>query len=314
MHFSRLIPLLLFPILSAGQQADSAAADLRLAESELAQLQHETFYSRDEQQRLAGNREFMKVWDRIAANPLVVKFPFTSLKDVSVLDSKDGKLRIVTWNIFKNDGTHLYFGYLFVNNEKKVKTGLFRSHVEKEYAHFKLLDRSMLIKNPETHVGTPDKWYGMLYYSLIDCDGFYTLLGYDPNDKLTSRKFIDVLSFKTDGTPIFGKDVFSVERKSPKRLMFEYSSEVSMSLKYDEKRRQIVYSHLASRQPGDLLEGQFQYYGPDGSFDALELGKDRWGNLRWELVEDIDARNERSANDDAAKPDPSKQKPVYSPK
>ena len=90
--------------------------------------------------------------------------------------------------------------------------------------------------------------------------------------------------------------------------MFEYSSEVTMSLRYEKDRDMIVYSHLGARQEGNLLEGQYQFYGPDGSYDALVHKKDKWIT-----VEDIDARNEKSANDNAKKPNPKKQTPVYKP-
>jgi len=55
--------------------------------------------------------------------------------------------------------------------------------------------------------------------------------------------------------------------------MFQYAGEVSMSLKYNSSRKQIVFSHLAPNTPDPTLENQFQYYGPDGSFDALEMKK-----------------------------------------
>jgi hypothetical protein len=171
------------------------------------------------------------------------------------------------------------------------------------------MDRSLTVKSPENYIGTPDKWFGMLYTQVIECNGFYTLIGWDGNDKLTQRKFVDVLYFKANGTPVFGKDVFKFPRKNPRRLMFEYSGEVSMSLKYVEKQDQIVYSHLASRQEGSLLDGQFQFYGPDGSFDALVLKKNKWVT-----IEDIDARNDKTAADNVKKPNPKKQTPIYKPK
>jgi hypothetical protein len=149
----------------------------------------------------------------------------------------------------------------------------------------------------------------MIYTQVIECDGFYTLIGWDGNNKLTTRKFVDVLYFKSNGDPVFGKDVFKFPRKNPKRLMFEYSSEVSMSLKYNESENRIVYSHLSANQEGELLEGQYQFYGPDGSFDALELKKDKWVT-----VEDVDARQEKSKNDNVKKPDPKNQTPVYKPR
>jgi hypothetical protein len=91
--------------------------------------------------------------------------------------------------------------------------------------------------------------------------------------------------------------------------MFEYSADVSMSLKYNEKRNQIIYSHLGPRKEGPSLEGLPQFYGPDGSYDALELKKNKWIT-----VEDVDIRNEKSKNDKAKKPNPKDQKPVYTPK
>ena len=58
-----------------------------------------------------------------------------------------------------------------------------------------------------------------------------------------------------------------------------------------------------------MLEGLPQYYGPDGSYDALEMKKGKWVT-----VEDVDVRNDKNKNDRAKKPDPNEQKPVYKPK
>lgn len=244
---------------------------------------------------MAANKKLIAIWDRIVSDPNILNYNFDELKsDYAILTPKNRKFKLITWNMYKNDGTYAYFGYLLVNNSKRVKTGWLSHKTVEGYEYFKLLDRSATVKSPETYIGTADKWFGMLYTTLIECDGFYTLIGYDPNDKLISRKFIDVLSFRSDGTPVFGKDVFRFPRKNPKRLMFEYSSDVSMSIRYNERSNQIVYSHLGPNQAGDLLVGQFQYYGPDGSFDALELKKDKWVTL-----EDVDARGEKKEQDDS---------------
>ena len=287
----------------SAQKNDSSFYVFKQVEKELKNLQKKTFYSRIEKERIEGNKEFMREWDKIITNPKLLEYPLDSLKEISVLSPKDKKFKLITWNLAKEDGTHAFFGYLLVNNSKRIKTGFLKHETIQAYEYFKLIDRSITIKNPETYIGTPEKWFGMLYTQLIECDGFYTLIGWDGNDKLTRRKFVDVLYFRGDGTPVFGKDVFKFPRKNPKRLMFEYSSEVSMSLKYDEKRDQIIYSHLNSKQEGSVLDGQFQYYGPDGSFDALELKKDKWVTL-----EDVDVRNEKSETDNAKKPDPRKHK------
>lgn len=278
--------------ISAGQaKTDTSNMWVRNAEAELQALQKKTFHSRDERERFEANREFIAVWDRITGNEKILQYRF-SLKDISVLQPPDQSFMLITWNIPKNDGTHAYFGYLLSSREVTKKRGLFRRERSKEYEVFKLMDRSATIRSPENHVGSPDKWFGMLYTAIIPCDGYYALIGWDGNNKLTQRKFVDVLSFRSNGEPIFGKDVFRIPRKNPRRLMFEYSSEVTMSLRFDEKSGRIIYSHLASHQEGPLLEGQYQFYGPDGSFDALVMKKDRW-----EVEEDIDARNEKSKKD-----------------
>jgi len=284
---------LLLHIALTAQKNDTSLYRFKQAEAELKSLQKKVFYSRRESDRLEANKEFIALWKGIVNDPNILRYPFDSLKDISVLTPRDKKFRLITWDFHKDDGSFAYFGFLLVNNSKRVKTGFMRHETIQAYEAFQLVDRSATVKSPESYVGSPDKWFGMLYTQLIECDGYYTLIGWDGNDKLTQRKFVDVLYFKDDGTPVFGKDVFKFPRKNPRRLMFEYSNEVSMSLRYNEKRNQIVYSHLSSKEEGDVLAGQTQYYGPDGSFDALELKKDKWIT-----VEDIDARNERSKNDD----------------
>jgi hypothetical protein len=295
---------LLINVFARSQKNDTTYSKLKQAEKGLIQIE-KGFSSRKEAERIEANKKFIIAWDAIIDDPKILNYSFDSLKGVSILSPKDKKFKLITWNLNKDDGTHAFFGYLVVNNSKRIKTGLFKHKTVEEFEHFKLSDRSSEIKNPETFVGTTDKWFGMLYNSLIECDGFYTLIALDGNSKLITRKFIDVLYFKTDGTPVFGKDVFKFPRKNPRRLMFEYSSEVSMSIKYNEKSNRITYSHLAPKSEGSLLEGQFQYYGPDGSFDALELKKDKWVT-----VEDIDARNEKNKNDKTEKPDPKKHKKI----
>jgi len=271
---------------------------------QLRSLQTEVFYSKKEADRMAANKDFIKAIESIAVNQNSLNFPFDSLKEISTLTPKNKKFKLITWNIPKEDETHLFFGFLLVNNSKRVRTGFMKHETINNYEFFKLVDKSGSVKNPETYIGTPDKWFGMLYLDIIECEDYYTLLAWDGNDKLIQRKFIDVLYFKPDGTPIFGKDVFKFPRKNPKRLMFEYSSDVTMSLKYNQKNGNIVYSHLAPREEGTVMDGLPQYYGPDGSFDSMIQRKGKWV-----VEEDVDARNTKNKNDNKDKPDKEKLMP-----
>ncbi|MBS1652799.1 MAG: hypothetical protein JSU07_12390 [Bacteroidetes bacterium] len=292
-------------LLGYAQTSDSAWQACVKAEKQLKKLQI-FFSSKNEQDRIEGNKKFVAEWDKILSNPKSLTYPFDSLKEVSILNSKNKKIKLITWNLHKNDGSHIFFGYLLVDNSKKIKKSFLKYIKVEEYNCFKLIDNSMTINNPENFIGSPNKWYGMLYYQLIENDGFYTLLGYDPNNKITQKKFIDILYFKSDGSPIFGKDVFKFARKNPRRLMFEYSSEVSMSLRYDERQNKIVYSHLGPKTEDAILQNQMQYYGPDGSFDALKMEKNKWT-----IVEDVDARNPKSKNENIKPPDIKDQKKIY---
>lgn len=280
-------------------------------EDSLKHVSQRVFFSKKEKNKFEANKQFLAIWNEVLKDEKSMQYPFDSLKkDVSLLMAPDKKFRIITWNIIKEDQTHVFFGFIQVNNSKTVKKGLFKKETTHQYDLFPLLDKSATVKTPENYVADPSKWFGMLYVDCIKSDDeFYTLIAWDGNDKLTQRKFIDVLYFKPDGTPMFGKDVFKFPGKFAKRIMFEYASEVAMSLKYNTNRKQIIFSHLAPNGLDPTLEGQFQYYGPDGSFDALEMKKGKWV---YESA--IDIRKDKDKTDNVKKPEPDKQTPIYKPR
>jgi hypothetical protein len=280
-------------------------------EDSLRKISTRVFFSKKEINRFEANKEFIALWNVVLKDEKSLQYPFDSLKkDVALVLSPDKKFRIITWDMRKEDQTYFYFGFIQVNTTKQLKKGWFKKESTSQYEFFQLLDKSASVKTPENYISDPSKWFGMLY---VDCikssDDFYTLIGWDGNDKLTQRKFIDVLSFKEDGKPVFGKDVFKFPGKFAKRIMFEYASEVSMSLKYNQNRKELIFSHLAPNTPDPMLEGQFQYYGPDGSFDSMSMKKGTWV---YEPA--IDIRKDKDKTDNVKKPEPGKQTPIYKPK
>lgn len=285
-------------------QQDSLWKHFNSTEKRLKSLCFYAFKGRNEKQRMDSNKVFFHLFKSVLEIPESFYYPFDSLKnDVSILINKDKTFRIITWNLPKNDGTHLYYG--FIQNWYKPS-----KEDKKEFQFYVLNDVSETLKNsPETYVGSPQKWFGMLYYQLIESKDYWILLGWDGNEKLIQRKFIDVLYFKKDGTPVFGKDVFKVPKKNPKRIMFQYSTDVVMTLRYEERKNAIVFSHLSPESDDPYMKEQYQFYGPDGSFDAFVKEKDKW-----KLVEDIDIRNPEDNYNPNKKPDPKKQKPLYQPK
>lgn len=207
---------------------------------------------------------------------------FSSVKPIGNIRSSDNKVRIITWNLPLDDGTHEYYGFVQV---KGPKYGT-KLHVLKE--------DSVPMESPEMSVKKASNWYGALYFDIARVKRrrkvFYTLLGWDGNDLLSTKKIIDALTVDNKGNITFGLSRFKVGRKTKRRVIFEYSSEYVMSLRFDDRKKVIVFDHLDV--DNNRLKGIPEYYGPDGTYDALILKKGRWYYEPY-----YDARNQRDRKD-----------------
>jgi hypothetical protein len=203
-------------------------------------------------------------------------YNFGSLKNVGIIKSPDENLRIITWNLPYNDRTHKYFGFIQYKKSRR------------ETVTFQLNDESDFIGTPEFAVLDQNKWYGALYYQIIDNKyrgtTYYTLLGVDLHDILTKKKIIEILYFDSSDQPVFGKRVFKNVRESVTRVIFEYSAQADMVLTYDKEKEMIIYDHLSPYRPS--LKGQYEFYGPDFSYDGLKFERGIWNSYP-----DLDVRN-----------------------
>ena len=205
---------------------------------------------------------------------------FDTLRFLGQLTSDDGKLRIITFNYPRTDGT---FGYHCLI--------LHRANAQDAHRLFTLKDDQGPWERLEFKTLDPKNWYGALYYRIVQKrhkkSTYYTLIGWDGHDQLSNRKVIDVLD--VSGTqPRFGSPIFLKDGRAQNRLIFEYANDASMALNFQENEGMIVMDHLAPEHP--RLKGQFQFYGPDFSYDALKFKKGKW-----HLIEDHNAEN-RSLN------------------
>lgn len=209
--------------------------------------------------------------------PGAFEYPFDSLKSAGKITSSNKKVRIFTWNLPLKDGTHQFYGFLLYKGAKTNNTKVFR-----------LTDRSATIENSTLVTLTPENWYGCLVYDIIEKksagDTYYTLLGYAPVNLFVSRKLADILWFNEMDEPQFGKAVFHYSKQMQYRIVFEYAAKVQMSLKWNETMNMIVFDHLSPINSS--YKGNYQYYGPDLSYDALRFEKGVW-----ETLEDVDVRN-----------------------
>jgi hypothetical protein len=58
------------------------------------------------------------------------------------------------------------------------------------------------------------------------------------------------------------------------RIIFEFNERVQVTLEYNEVMKMIVFDHLSPSRPS--LEGQYQFYGPDFSYDGLLFEDGIW--------------------------------------
>jgi hypothetical protein len=212
------------------------------------------------------------------AEPESFTYRFDSLrKRVGILAADDGKFRIFTWNVPLSAWEHEYHGVIQVYDDRDKTV---RVHV--------LVDRLQDIPDL-LHARTGEgMWPGALYYDLRrekhGGEVIYTLMGFNFNDRWSDKKIIDVLYFDSEMDPQFGKAVFNTPSGIQHRVVFEYSGEVAMNLRYNPDLKMIVYDHLSPIEPE--LKDHPRFYAPDFSYDGYKFRKGMW-----EHQSDVDVRN-----------------------
>jgi len=279
------LPLLLLCSLSAirAQAAADPRAQLVQYEDSLKRFEQELFKGKDVD-KAAANRRFAALLEKALATEGSFQFPFDSLDFISRLKPDDGSFRIITWNIPKEDGTHEYFGFVQTWDPKT-----------KQSKQFKLYNKGRENRNPEILKLGPEKWYGALYYKIVQKTfrkkKYYTLLGWDGNTNVSWKKVIDVISFRTDGTPEFGDDIFQVGKRYQHRVIFEFKAEMTMALRWDDELKMIVFDFLAPEYAG-MSNPPPQFLISSGRYDGYAFKKGKWN-----YVADVNARSPKSKND-----------------
>ena len=221
--------------------------------------------------RQAGAAGFNRFLTDLLTNPETFHYPFDSLKAISKIKSPDGKVRLFTWTLQSRiEGNYTYFG---VTQKMDLKTKKFKSK--------SMTEEKLATAEAETTLLSPENWYGALYYEIVERKikkrTYYFLLGWHGNDIFTTRKVIDVLHFDESENIVFGAPLFVDDDKNKTkrfRVIFEYTREAVMLLRYDKKKKMIVFDHLSP--PNASARGQFRYYGPDFTYDGYRFRKGVW--------------------------------------
>jgi len=268
--------LLLFCITAFAQHSDESAnlRQLKIYQDTLKALGKKFVNHPDELERKSANYSFIKLLVGALKTPHSFNYPFDSLKSVSIINSPDNRFRIFSWHVMNQDGSYRFYGTIQMNTGDKLLM-------------YPLEDYSPLLKNPEDSVTDNHKWYGAQYYKIIRVDAarpYYVLLGWKGNTVKSTKKVIEVLSFDRNDKPMLGMPVFNGNTKARDRVVFQYTRQASMLLRYIPDQHLIVFDHLAP--PDKRMKDQFESYGPDLSYDGYKLM-----NGKWKFVENLDMRN-----------------------
>jgi hypothetical protein len=280
MSLKKLIFVLYVSLISIGLFAQNSpdssfAKQEEVLSSMLKSIANETSFSVKD----SLNNQFKKIFEQVLLMDNSMNYPFDSLKSIGKLTSNNKKIRVYTWNLPLAGGLHKYFGFIQV----KKNDGKITLH--------NLTDNRKDVKDPNNERLSENSWMGAVYYQIAEVDfesqTHYILLGFDFNNLFTSKKIIEILSLDGNENPVFGQAVFNIDNKMAlSRIVFEYSARVVFTLKYIPDHQMIIFDHLSPSKPEYI--GDFQFYGPDSSFDGFKLE-----NGKWVYVRDLDLRNPR---------------------
>jgi len=277
----RKICLIIFTLISLNSSAQKGNNNLFSEyEDTLKVMAHTIMNAETEAEKRLANTAFITNLTEVLQYEKSFKFPFDSLPTIARILSPDNTFRIFNWLLKKDNGAYEYFGIVHYHNKKR-----------KRYEIIPLVDNSANIRNAEQEDLDAKNWYGGLCYQIayIKKAGrkYYTLLAWDGNDGYSTKKIIDVMYFSGKNKIKFGLPIFKQNKKeSQKRVIIEYDSKTSVSVKYHLKDQRIVFDNLVP--PNRNLEGLKEYYIPEGTFNAYQYKRGKW----W-LQQDIDIRNQQ---------------------
>jgi hypothetical protein len=263
-------------------QSDSTYIDsIKNYEYQLEGLSHNVINGSDKVERITSCYYFIETLKTALQIPNSFDYDFNLLKTISSIRSEDEKFRIFTWNLLLDSGKYMYFGAIQMNNSDSLE--LYGLYDSSDY-------------NKDIFYGQFDNkhWMGVLVYQIHHYrwkkQDYYITFGWDGQDAKTNRKIIDVLWFDDRGQPHFGEEIFDFDGDLQSRIIFDFNDRAAMLGRYDDFEDAIVFSNLGPINP--LMNGNYQNYVPDGTYDYLKFEKGIW--RRYKMI--FDDRRKNGAN------------------
>jgi hypothetical protein len=255
--------------------AQSPAADTTFYRDNISRLFLTAASERDDARRMHISDSLVTITGEYLASDIPFEHIYSDIKYMGYYMAQDSLVKIVSWNIPMNNGSNNYVCFVV------------RREGEEKHIHLMRGERGTLTIDQDQQFAARE-WYGVLYYDIVSFNNgnreLYLLPGLDMNDLYTNGKVVEVMGFDEDGIPYFGERVIRSGDSLISRMLFRYSSNSSMMLRYESDNKRMVFDHLSPAEPS--FTGIYSYYGPDSSYDALELRGGEWVHSR-----DIDLRN-----------------------
>ena len=206
------------------------------------------------------------------------------VRQLKTISSDDGALSITTWHYKLSDATSQYGG--IVVHEGDI---------------FPLQFNDIPIVDDEEY--NQDNWCGGVYFDIIPVKKkgktLYTLLAWDGNNGIISKKIIDVLSFDRRGRPIFGLPIFEEGRMTSRRVIIDYPASNTMLLEFDADQKAIISNALFAND--DKFADVPEYYSVSDGFNVF-----RYEDSKWVFYADVDLRlnkkESKALQNNAARP------------
>lgn len=237
-------------------------------------------------ERLRADSLFTRQLVRGMLVPYSIYYPFDSITTAPILYPPDSSFRIITWHYTINDADFRQKGVLQINTP------------DGSPKFFPLFDASEYSDNPMDSIRDSRNWIGAIYYRILQHEWqgqkIYTLIGYDENNSITTRKWLEILTFTPDGAPRFGGNYFRVPYDSvftpgAKRYLMEYKAGARARLNYDDEEGLIIMDYLIS----ETGEREKRYtLVPGGDYSGL-----KWENGAWELISRLDVEMRGDGNE-----------------
>ena len=213
MYTKKVITALLLTLFCAASLFAQNKDEMQRYEQELTQLFDKAFNASTDNERYNANEQALVMLEEALLVEKSFNWKWNFTNDVSVLTAEDGRVKIFSWAVIRDNGEYECFGIMQVYNPRT-----------EEYDVHVLHDKAEEIFNAEESTLMADSWYGAVYQDLITIkyEGkvSYTLIGWTGGNTIIQRKVIEPVTFKSNSSqPIFGAPVFKHDRNIRRVLL-----------------------------------------------------------------------------------------------